>query len=156
MIESLTCNIWDLHPHANIVIPTNIGWTKEGKNVMGAGLAAQAAQRFPKLAYFYGQYCKKYGSETEVIPWAGTNQLILFPVKPLNVEKPWLSWQQPASLDLIRKSAEELEDLATSGVIEGLTAVPLVGCGNGKLSEKDVLPILREELDSRFILVRPK
>src|SRR5678815_4993979 len=103
------------------------------------------------------RYCKKYGSTTTVIPWAAMSQnIILFPVKPLNEAAPWLSWQQPASLDLIKKSAKELEELAVTGVIEGLTFIPPVGCGNGKLSEKDVLPILKEELDSRFILVRPK
>ena len=82
------------------------------------------------------------------------DDLILFPVKPLNPEKPWLSWQGMADPVLIEQSAIQLADW-TKHRGERLIALPLVGCGNGGLGEEVVLPILHYHLSaSRFILVR--
>lgn len=145
-------DIWSFHPASYVVIPTNIGYTKEGANVMGAGVAKQAAAKFPGLADWYGSMCQRYGAATPVITVV-QRHLILFPVKPLNPEAPWLSWKFYASLELIKRSAAELE--ATEFMDGEEVAVPLVGCGNGKLKESSVFPILRRYLShNRFFLVR--
>lgn len=146
------CNIWDLHPLSWVVVPTNIGWKKNGSNVMGAGLAKEAASRFRGLARWYGKVCQDCGFFTPVVKqeeW----RVILFPVKPLNELDPHLSWKSPATVELIERSAKELAILDLGPDAE--VAVPLVGCGNGRLREKDVVPILEKHLSSsRFLLVR--
>lgn len=153
-MRETTGDLWDFMDDGfAIVIPTNIGWRKDGSNVMGRGLARQASKRFPELAAIYGQQCKEMVDHGAVeIRFLG--DLILFPVKPLNPEKPWLSWQGMADPVLIEQSAMQLADW-TKHRGERLIALPLVGCGNGGLGEEVVLPILHHHLSaSRFVLVR--
>lgn len=148
MIETVG-NIWDFHPEHYVVVPTNIGWTHDGYNVMGAGVAKQASYRFPKLAKIYGGFCQEHGSIAGILVLDDFH-LIMFPVKPLDDEHPELSWKRPATTGMITDSAEELSKLKSLDKV----ALPLVGCGNGGLDESEVLPILREYLDDRFTLVR--
>ena len=67
-LKQLNCDIWDLSMDYAIVILTNIGWRKDGNNVMGAGLAKQASEkprrprhhgrhRAPRGHPFHGQGC---------------------------------------------------------------------------------------------------
>jgi hypothetical protein len=142
-----TGNIWDWHGTHDVVIPTNQGWRQDGTNVMGAGLALQAARRFPGLPAWYGAWCRQYGPAAGVVrhpDW----RLICFPTKPLDSAHPWLSWQQGASIDLVARGAAEL------GTISGEIALPLVGCGLGGLEVDDVLAMLEAHLvEDRFVLV---
>lgn len=141
-------NIWTLESLGYlIVVPTNLGWTKDGKNVMGRGVAKQAAIRNKDLAEWYGAECKKHGKDTPVLPYY---RLLLFPVKPLNEAEPHLSWQGEADLALIERSTVQLA--ARPGTER--VALPLVGCGNGRKKSGEVLPILQKYLTaSRFLLV---
>lgn len=139
-------NIWDYLPcRYTIVIPTNIGWKKNGENVMGAGLAAQAKLKYPDFPLWLGrQYEAGFRS---VQCFKGI--LCAFPVKPLIEAKPFLSWQNSADPNLIEKSAQELSTTGWEKV-----ALPLVGCGNGGLKRDVVIPILEKYLtDDRFVLV---
>ena len=132
-----------------VVIPTNLGWKKDGCNVMGAGLAKDATRRYPTLAKWYGGVCEATADAPQVIacPFA---PLIMFPVKPLNKLQPWMSWKQKADLKLIEQSARQLYEWPDPYPI----AVPLVGCGNGQLDMYEVRPILEKYLASdRFTLV---
>jgi hypothetical protein len=142
---------WAEANHAEVVIPTNLGWKADGSNVMGRGLALQCADRFPEVPAWYGAICQACGPFTPVVihPEHG---LIFFPVKPLDCDEPHLSWRQKASLSLIRQSAFQLSQLRL-----GPTAIPLVGCGNGGLSEQDVMPIVRDMLkgQNHFTIVHP-
>jgi len=150
-LRQIVADIWSLAEHLK-VIPTNVGWRKDGANVMGRGLAKQAEGRYPGLAEWYGGACQKMTSGPRIHLY---EDLILFPVKPLNEDAPWLSWRSEASLEVIEKSAQQLARLARIFHLAGEIAVPLVGCGNGRLKEEDVLPILERYLnDNRFILVR--
>jgi hypothetical protein len=143
-------NIWDWVDRAKLVITTNVGWRSDGTNVMGAGLAKQAAQRYPGIAAWYGAWCRDHRSESCVVAHH-THPLIFFPTKRLNPDAPHLSWQYDSDFDTIRRS---LADLAQWPGVEPI-AVPLVGCQNGGLKEAAVLPVLREYLVSdRFVLVR--
>lgn len=138
-----------------IVIPTNIGWKVDGSNVMGRGLARLVASIYPGLPKDYGAICQKYGEKTTCAVISGYDAaLIMFPVKPLNREAPWMSWKSMGSLELIERSAKHLAELEPS-LPGGLPiAVPAVGCGNGGLDLSDVKPILERHLVSdRFILV---
>lgn len=145
-------NIWahEFDDHLR-VIPVNIGWKANGENVMGRGVARQAATRFPNLQAWYGWRCEAMAGNACLYRYY---DLVLFPVKPLNKEKPYLSWQQPASLELIRASARQL----ASQYYTERVVLPLVGCGNGELDPVDVLPILDDILCAPgFVLVmRPQ
>jgi hypothetical protein len=137
-------NIWDWLPTHYIVVPTNIGWKTNGKNVMGAGVAKQAALKFPDFPAWLGRNYEL--GERGISYYQG--HLIAFPVKPL-AANPSMSWQNMASLELIEKSTLELCNHASLKDV----VLPLVGCGNGKLKREDVLPILEKYLDYRFTLV---
>lgn len=142
-------DIWYFHDLGYpIVVPTNIGWTSAGENVMGRGVARQAAAHFPGLPLWYGRKCRQYQAQTPVLYFV-QGPLWLFPVKPL-ASNPLLSWQQPASLELIERSAHQL----AAKLFRKPVYLPLVGCGNGRLSIDQVLPVLEQVLDDRFILVR--
>ncbi len=143
------------------MIPTNIGWKANGENPMGRGLAQEAAKRYPWLPDIYGQYCKLKESEAKVV-FDMQSRMILFPTKPFNDDYPQLSWKSPACLDLIRKSAQELnaitlprkdEDWPKAKPLQtNHVFVPVVGCGNGLLNEDEVIEILKNELDDRYTL----
>ena len=155
-------NIWQFLP-APIVVPTNIGWKKDGTNVMGKGLARQAAERYPSLPLLLGAYCKErrfYATTWPVEVYShvtGEIQLLLcFPAKPLTPGAPQFSWNGKASLALVKKSLATLVLLASTDkrlIKEESIYLPLVGCGEGGLGEEIVLPLLQEALSDRFVLV---
>jgi len=149
-------NLWEYWENGfSIVIPTNIGWKANGDNVMGAGLAREAAERFPRIVGIYGLYCWRFRGRAGVtaIDWEKRitdKKLFMFPVKPLN-NKPWESWKGKADLLLIKRSTIQLQNLVER-MGQMAVALPLVGCGNGELTRCQVLPILDANLDSRFVL----
>ena len=168
-------DIWDRFGKSFIVIPTNIGHKRgskglPGPNVMGAGVAAKAAEQVPGLPQLYGEYCARFGEGTEVT-YDLTTGLVLFPTKSLNVANPGMSWKSKSTIELIRKSAMELANLVTIGILTRAAVakhsdtpttledddiyLPHVGCGAGGLSLDEVAPVLRSILtDDRFILMR--
>jgi len=143
-------DIWSYSESHFIVIPTNIGWKwQDGRNVMGRGLALQATKKWPYFSFWFGEMCRRHGEKTPtcVYPYG---PLIAFPVKPLNKKEPHLSWRSNADTGLIERSARELAAIEVPKPV----ALPLVGCGNGKLEMSEVRPILDRYLgDSRFVLV---
>jgi hypothetical protein len=147
-------NIWIWHRMGStIVIPTNAGWknTSEGPvNVMGAGLAKDAAERtkeFPGLAARYGAAC----ATDMPCFWMPEWHLIMVPTKKLIPEKPWLSWKAPASIERVTESLVWLQKLVDQehASFERGVYVPLLGAGNGKLNEE----LIQELMDK--ILVHP-
>lgn len=167
-------DIWDYFKKAFIVIPTNIGYKAPNKktgvpgpNVMGRGLAQQAAERVPELPAVYGAFCAKFGEETEVT-FDLTTGLVLFPTKPMG-KNPSMSWKNNSTIELVEKSARELAAMTymtrelfakhehAAQLKSNDVYVPLVGCGNGGLLESEVVPLLKSILtDDRFILVQYK
>lgn len=154
-MKQVSGDIWKLarRLHDHIVVPTNQGYRKNGTNVMGRGLAYQARMRWPDLEMDYGQICMEYGPDTPVTLMRpkGSNprNLILFPVKPLDQAQPWMSWRLPASLVLIERSAMQLRTIAKmleAGQSGASIYLPHVGCGNGGLSEEQVIPVLEKQL----------
>lgn len=153
-MQQVTNNIWRYlgTPNSAIVIPTNIGWKANGENVMGAGLAKEAAKRFPDLRHRYGQLCKFHGLKTPVM-FMDDLGLVLFPTKPLNLDAPNMSWQGASDIRRVEQSLQELVSLQP--VMKRTVYIPLVGCGNGRLRESAVLPLMEKYLQSdAFVLVR--
>lgn len=171
-------NIWEIAGELDtIVIPTNEGWKRNGENVMGRGLAAQAAKRWPNLPAIYGEFCQKNLGERSLF-WVhlpknkrkgGTyrkwcDSLILFAVKPLDEKQPYLTWMRPASLEKIEEGLIELEAFAHSHAFMSRPDVefrriyvPYLGCGNGGLNTEDVSALLYKYLTHpAFVVVCPQ
>lgn len=150
-------NIWDYGGTHWIVVTTNIGWRANGWNVMGRGIASEAAEMFLDLPKLYGWFCKAH-RDGAIMQYCGLaprgkyRKLLLCPSKPLDVENPHLSWQSEASLPLI----ERMLPLLAAEVPGCPVAVPLIGCGNGRLDPVVVRPLMHEYLDDRFVLVEEK
>lgn len=161
MIE-VEVDLWG-YSHADAkVITTNGSLTKVGLAVMGRGVARQAASRWPELPQTLGNMITasglhvgslgnfSYQPQVEAhIPTAyrrptRTFELVVMPVKE--------RWDQPAQLWLIRRSCEELVQLADH---KGWAFVqlPRPGCGNGGLTWHQVKPIVSVVLDNRFQVV---
>lgn len=137
-MNEVTGDLWSYYTRAYIVIPTN-GYIKaNGCNVMGRGVAAQAARRFPSLPLALGTKISRGGSHVFVFK---PIKLITFPVKH--------SWWDNADPQLIINSVNELK-AATVGL--GPVYLPRVGCGNGSLNWDLVKPVLME-LDDQFTVV---
>ena len=165
-------DVWVLGKNSWIVIPTNIGWKKDGSNVMGRGLAKQAAIRFPKFPYWYGAVCRKYAENSiwpldfyPILKIEGSiiNDkytflgLIPFPVKKLNRTQPHYSWSNPADLETIAISVKVFMQKHQKYVGKAAVYFPLIGCGNGGLDWKDVKPITQPILNlHNIILVHPE
>ncbi len=144
-------NLWDWHAKGwKVVVSTNIGWTERGQplpgrfeaqhvaNNMGAGIAYEAMRRWPWLPEWLGtHYRARHAQRAEQRPVEHDQlRLIFVPVKPLMVDDPAYSWNQPADLNLIRL---QLGMLAQH---QGKIAIGYVGCGNGGAQVADVLPML--------------
>lgn len=157
-------DLWDHWERGNkIVVTTNVGWDLQTRrNNMGAGMALQAAQRWPWLPEWYGNLCRlyvtrwgQYGPHARpAIPrcparWMPVVELdhlrlLFLPVKPLlDFADPERSWDQTARLDLIRWGLRQLTRH------HGQIALAYPGCGNGGLDKQDVAPFM-EALPDRF------
>lgn len=149
-----TGDLWRLHTKGCwVVVTTNIGWKSDGANVMGAGVAKQAAERFPDLPLWYGTLCRKYREEVGAVLY-NPGRLVLIPTKPLNRVAPQLSWQQDSSLELVEQSVLQLAQVL---VEERFTvAMGYPGCGNGNLQVAKVKPMLLKHLaNPKVIIVEP-
>ena len=140
-MKEIQGNIWDFHKQGHwVVITTNGSIRKDGKAVMGKGVAKEAAERFPGLAEDLGTRISHFGNHFFRFDGLGIATL---PVKH--------RWMEKADFTLIEQSIKEmLETLPCN-----LTKVYMVrpGCGNGGLDWKDVKPILEIYLDDRFVIV---
>lgn len=150
MIQTVRGSVWAYEKTHEIVIPTNIGWRmRDQSNVMGRGLALQATKKYPDFQLWFGRECAARREETPTLLYPDAH-LIAFPVKPLNVVAPWMSWKNKADLKLIERSAKQLAELK----VDRPVAVSMVGTGNGGLSMADVRPILDRYLsEDRFTLI---
>lgn len=148
-----------------IAITTNGFTTKNGRAVMGRGIAEQIKTRIPGIDYTLGGLIKKNGNITQVICEVEGTKIISVPSKPIQVVfdgNNIVSYQQDkfaigdtvpgffakSDVNIIKRSVAQLEELTKdmSDVV-----IPLIGCGAGELSfTRDVLPLLFH-LDDRFI-----
>lgn len=150
-LASIQGDLWDMHEGGwTIVVTTNIGWSlRTHENNMGAGVALQAADRWPDLPKWYGRFCAQHAADTPVVE-RKDRRLIFFPVKPLlDPKNPELSWSQLASPELIERSARQLAEIKA-----GRIALAYPGAGNGGLPVSVVKPILERYLPGdRFLVV---
>jgi hypothetical protein len=126
-----------------IVVPTNGVVTSDGRAVMGAGMAKQAAQRYPALPKLLGTLITEAGNqvyEFSDIP------VVAFPTKH--------HWKDKSDLALIAKSVESLVNLASSIPGRHTTYVmPKVGCGLGGRTWEEVEPLLQVLPDNVWVVI---
>jgi hypothetical protein len=140
MLETVG-DIWEYADQgAVIVITTNGSLTRDGRAVLGRGVAKQALPRFPRLAETLGRLLAEHGSQ--VFDLGGC--VVSFPVEET-------AWSQP-DLRIIARSARELRLLADRSGWQRVV-VPRPGCGGGGLAWKDVQPVLAPWFDDRFTVI---
>lgn len=146
-------DIWDYHKIGCwIVIPTNTCIKSNGQAVMGAGLAKQAADRFPGLASGYGTYLGGFEGCNAINihrPWPVSNhRLVLMPTKH--------DWRNPSELWMVELVVDYLIQWTSAMTNSLVFVVPALGCGRGGLRWEDVQPVLDKLPRSRFIVLDPE
>lgn len=136
-MKELAADLWSLD--ALVCITTNGTVKRNGENIMGGGCAREAADRYPWMPLAYGQMLDEFGVHTMPL-----GPLIMFPTK-------W-TIDQPADIELVIQSAEELIVLADLYGWESV-ALPQPGCGLGGLDWYDVKWELWPILDDRITVV---
>ena len=140
-----TGNIWDIESEG-ICIPTNGVVKKNGFATMGAGLALQAALKYPELPKWLGNRLSDIGNNVRVYPTKEC-RLIMVPTKN--------HWKDKSDITLIENSLEELVEIVDFQCIKSVLITKL-GCGCGGLDWNQVKPLMEHYLDDRFVLVTPK
>lgn len=108
--------------------------------VMGKGLAKQIKDKYPNINKAYVDLCKKSSIRLRDHLIAYTDHpnnvtVIFFPTK--------FHWLDDSELDdLILTLEQFVSDIDSFSFFKSI-AVPMLGCGNGGLDEKVVLPLLR-------------
>ena len=146
MLE-LVGDLWEAHALGHwVTITTNGVVTRDGRCVMGRGVAKEAATRFPGLPLALGARIREDGHMVHFFP---DTRIIAFPVK--------YHWRDTASLTLIEKSARGMVAKLARLVdpLRKIQAIYMVrpGCGNGGLAWSQVRPVIAPILDNRFIVV---
>ena len=138
-LKEVKGNIWDHHFNgAWVCVTTNGICKKNGDAVMGAGIAKDAAERFPDLPAKLGKYLKQYGNRLFVFK---EYRIITFPTKH--------NWKDQSDIALIEKSCRELMAVADKfGMID--ISMPRPGCSNGGLKWSDVKAVITPLLDQRI------
>ena len=142
-MKEIAANLWEV-PADLRVITTNGSIKRDGACVMGRGCAYEAKTRYPGIEHRLGDLIQTHGNRVMRLGRYDGMIVASFPVKH--------HWREAADPDLIRRSARQLLALADKFGCENVV-LPRPGCGNGRLSWKDIRPILAEVLDSRFTVV---
>lgn len=149
MTISGNVSIFDLpaNPHEAACVTTNGMIRRDGRAVMGAGIAKLADQRFDLANTLAGQL-RAHGNHAAYLKTAanahGPFNIFSFPTKH--------DWRDKSDIQLIKQSARELIKLCDEMNIT-TCYIPRPGCTNGQLSWPDVKQELLPILDDRFIVV---
>ena len=148
-MQEIEGNLWDSSIACDLrVITTNGATRKDGAAIMGRGCALEARNRFPGIDVELGWLITTHGNRVMRFKKEfshGGARIASFPVKD--------HWKDAADPVLIRRSARQLIALADKFSYTTNILIPRPGCGNGKLSWKQVRPILSEVLDNRFTVI---
>lgn len=152
-MKTITGNLWDFQTQVK-VIPTNGIVNSRGLAVMGAGVAKQAAARWPSLPIIVGQRLQRYHNRVYVVdvspPYRVREHMGCLTVVTLPTKD---DWREPSSENRLRMS---LTQLAAAQRMHDWHEVymPEPCTGNGGMSWEKVEPILREYLSDAFTVVR--
>lgn len=123
------------------VVTTNGVINSSGSLVMGAGVALQARQRFPRMPLELGLLVKMRGN----VPFLFEQErVITLPTKN--------DWRDNSDLNLIVSSVKRLVALVDEREVSSVV-MTRPGCGNGRLEWKDVKAEIEGLLDDRFTVL---
>lgn len=134
---------------ADAICFTSNGITKkDGRLVMGAGVAKAFRDTFSDLDQEAGTAVKEYGNICQIVRdtfYLGNKlSIVAFPTKG--------HWRYPSRVDLIKQSMFKLIDM-TNQYGWKTVYLPAPGVNNGGLSWPDMIkPLLEKKLDDRFII----
>ena len=135
-------DLWDVHAQGYwIAITTNGVIRANGLGVMGAGLAKQAADRFPRLPLLLGIHLRRFGNIPASIP---SMRIMTMPTKH--------DFRAASDLALIQSSLQHIQLILTRERIDRLYC-PRPGCGLGQLSWEPVRGAIASQADHRFIFL---
>lgn len=144
-------DLWDYRADV-VCITTNGSVNVNGEAVMGRGVAAQAKSHYPWLPRALGDRMSQDVPGRPMIHLiaagpiiSGPRALLSFPVK--------YTWREKASLELIRRSAQQLCELVAD-YPQWVFVLPRPGCGNGGLSWETVAPLLADLPDNVHVIDR--
>lgn len=121
-------NIFTVPLETPVVVPVNT------VGVTGGGMAKAWADLDPTAAHVYRKLCRDGLIEIgQVWPLVSSRRWILFPTKR--------EWQNPSHIEYIKQGLTALLREAIGAKYVSI-AIPLIGCGLGRLRETDVLPLL--------------
>jgi hypothetical protein len=173
--KEMVGNIWDYIGKVDGICITINLYFKDGKNIMGAGIAKEAKERYPGIDHDIAFTHDTFGMETIHIikcdlsnpKKIGGTKIITFPTKPAWIRvnksksnvlpfyrtKPFVfsgkdipGYMGYSDLRLIKKSAENLRYVLDA--LRGLwqrVLIPKPGCSNGGLQWDDVKAVLKED-----------
>jgi len=139
MLETIG-DIWEYTAMGVVAITTNGSLTRDGRAILGRGVAKQAGVRVPGLAGKLGRMIAEQGNHVFDLGCG----IVSFPVEET-------AWSHP-DLRIIARSAAELVLLADRSGWERIV-VPRPGCGGGGLFWKEVKPLLESCFDHRFLVI---
>jgi hypothetical protein len=132
-------NIWDFASQGFIVVTTNSVIKADGTAVMGAGIALEAAKRFPDLPRELAVRLRTIGN---YVHYFVDYKIVTFPTKR--------HWKDKSDINLIVAGAQQLKkDLLTFRYQQRPVQyfLPQLGCGNGGLAWPDVAEAVKPYLD---------
>lgn len=157
-------DIWQLvGAREAVVVTINGDLTKEGRLVMGAGIALEAKQHVKGIDRVWGDQVARHGLQAfGLVPghYLPRWDIYALPTKH--------HWREKADPDLIVKSAKELVVMVNQELkmdefymrdhpdLQPLYPniwMPRPGCGYGGLRWEDVKPLLDPILDDRYVAV---
>jgi len=147
IVDNTGRDFWDMKDEFDaLLITTNGVLAKDGRLVMGAGIAKQCAVRHPTIPKTLGDWVQFVGNVPCCIH--GNNRAIIsFPTKH--------HWATPSRIELISASAVEIVKIVNKWQFKKiLSTAP--GCGLGKLEWDVVRPVLEGIFDNRFTVIRPR
>ena len=152
MTEQSVYNLFNLPKKRDgsegICVTTNGMIRKDGRAVMGAGVAKAFRDRYEGLDYTLAKSLRENGNVVSDLGIKEGYHIISFPTKN--------NWKDNSDINLIEQSAKQLVQLADK---LNLTTVwlPQPGCTNGHLDWETVKKVIEPYLDDRFIVTsRPQ
>jgi len=125
-----------------LLVTTNAVVRNDGRLVMGRGAARTAVLKYPKCDLVFGSMVRDFGPNYGVLYYAPKPDLRLgiFQVKQ--------HWADKADLHLIQRSVDVLRSTCTNLWKNRSVRLNFPGIGNGRLTEEQVLPLLRDLPDN--------
>ena len=143
MLNEQVGNIWDFHDKNNwVVVTTNSTIKNNGTNVMGGGIAKEAAKRYPKLPRLVAEGIERWGNIPLFFPDITVATL---PTK----NDVWLD----STLELVIDSASKFAGKIDLFSWPAIYHIPRPGCGLGGLDWETVKPEMEAIFGNRKDIV---